>query len=137
MPCIAYHSSPIGRSAGSVRRPRVYTGGCSSRSSVSGISSRWRRARTSSWSASASPYGIRPSWATQSSSAIPALEVAPDRGEELRRQRAVERAVVPGHAQVGHRPDGDAIPADHHGPLHDRLEVEDRHLRLGGDGGGG
>ena len=37
IPCIRYQSSPIGSSPGAERRPRVYTGQCSSSSIVSGI----------------------------------------------------------------------------------------------------
>src|SRR5919198_1507010 len=67
MPWARYQSSPIGRSPGSVRLPFVYTGGCSRTSSRSGISPAWRRARSASWSAMPSRYGIVPSCATQSS----------------------------------------------------------------------
>src|SRR5690349_806703 len=122
MPWVRYQSSPIGSSSGFVRRPRVYTGSCSSRSRWSGSVDRWISSPTM--------YGTGCSYVDTSRSAIPALEVLPHAREELRRQRAVERAVVPGHAEVGHRPDGDAIPVHHDRPLDDRLEVEDRHLRL-------
>src|SRR5215212_1067808 len=67
MPWARYQSSPIGRSPGSVRLPLVYTGGCSSTSSRSGIAPAWRRSRSVSCSATPSRYGTVPSCATQSS----------------------------------------------------------------------
>src|SRR5690349_205967 len=116
MPCDQYHSSPIGRSAFSLRRPFVYVGGCSSSSSESAISPACRRSRSRFWISTASRYGTCPGTrATHSSGAASAtepLDVLAHAAEELRRQYAVERAVVPGHAEVGHRPDRDAIPAD-------------------------
>src|SRR3954467_5120341 len=109
MPCDQYHSSPIGRSAFSLRRLFVYVGGGSSSSSESGISPACRRSRSRVWSSTASRYGTWPGTrATHSSglaSATELLDVAPHAAEELGRQHSVERAVVPGHAQVGHRPD--------------------------------
>src|SRR3954470_4462523 len=135
MPCDQYQSSPIGRSDFSLRRPFVYVGGCSSSSSESAISPACRRSRSRFWISTASRYGTCPGTRATQSSGAPAsatelLDVPPHAAEELRRKDAVERAVVPGHAEVGHRPDRDAIPADHNGPLDDCLEVEDRHLRL-------
>ena len=60
--------SPSVSSSGFARRPRVYTGGCSSSSSTSGRSPRWRAARTSAWSWVASAYGVAPRLQTHSSS---------------------------------------------------------------------
>ena len=78
--------------------------------------------------------GRRPVRRTPGPVARLSLEPPPQRGQELRRQRAVERAVVPRHAEVGHVADRDRVVAvlvgDHHRPLDDRLGVEDRHLRL-------
>src|SRR5437868_5128216 len=65
----------------------------------------------------------------------PGLDSALERGEELRRERAVERAVVPGEAEDRHRADGYRIVDDDR-PLDDRLEVEDGDLRLVDDRGG-
>src|SRR5215208_8535086 len=42
----------------------------------------------------------------------------------------VERAVIPRQAQVAHGPHGDGVAGHHHRPFGDRLEVEDRDLRL-------
>ena len=53
--------------------------------------------------------------------------------KEARGDGAVQRAVVPRHAQVGHRAGGERVAVlglDDDGPLHDRLEVEDRDLGL-------
>src|SRR4051794_29801976 len=64
----------------------------------------------------------------------PALDMTLDRGQELGGQDAVQGAVVPGEAEDRHRADRDRVVAaavgDHDRPLDDRLEVEDRHLRL-------
>src|SRR3954469_25528664 len=110
MPCDQYQSSPIGRSARSLRRPFVYVGGCSSSSSESGISPAWRRSRSRVCSSTASVYGTRPGIRATQSSAIELLDVALDAAEELCRQHAVERTVVPGHAEVGHRPNAVLFP---------------------------
>src|SRR5436190_13678324 len=79
MPWDRYQASPIGSSPGSERRPRVYTGGCSSSSSTSGSSPAARASRTRSWSANAVRYStvasseIHSSWTTRSPySAAPA-----------------------------------------------------------------
>src|SRR5215204_794104 len=60
MPWARYQSSPIGSSPGSERRPRVYTGGCSSSSSTPGSSPACTRARMRSCSATPSRYSISP-----------------------------------------------------------------------------
>src|SRR4051812_44874823 len=74
MPWRRYQSSPMGRSAGSLRRPLVYTGGCSRRSRASGISPAWRRAQIRSWRRTPSRYGSVPRCATHSSgSAMPSM----------------------------------------------------------------
>src|SRR3954449_2762161 len=65
----------------------------------------------------------------------PGLDSTLERGEELRRERAVERAVVPGQAEDRHGADGYRIVDDDR-PFDDRLEVEDRDLRLVDDRGG-
>src|ERR671922_1668671 len=73
-------------------------------------------------------------WRMARTSALPVLDPTLQRREELGGQRAVEGAVVPGHAEVGQRSNGDAVAAvgvrDDYGPLDDGLEVEDGHLRL-------
>src|ERR671922_269641 len=73
-------------------------------------------------------------WRMARTSALPVLDPTLQRREELGGQRAVEGAVVPGHAEVGHGSNGDAVAAvgvrDDYGPLDDGLEVEDGHLRL-------
>src|SRR6185503_3056019 len=118
-----------------------------------------RRSRTTSCSASAARYSTTPSRTTSSSgrssaaapllwdrlpvadgrrsgvpSAIPALQPLPQRAEVLRGLRAVERAVVPREAEDRLRADLDHVAAivvlDDDSPLDDRLEVEDRDLRL-------
>src|SRR3954453_7896896 len=77
MPCERYHASPIGISPGSERRPRVYTGGCSSSSRTPGSSPSCTRVRTRSCSATPSRYSISPRWQTCSSS-IP-ISLRPER----------------------------------------------------------
>src|SRR5215210_3874114 len=67
MPCERYQASPIGSSPGSERRPRVYTGGCSSSSSTPDSSPAWTRARTRSCSATPSRYSTSPRLQTHSS----------------------------------------------------------------------
>src|ERR1700704_5123444 len=56
----------------------------------------------------------------------PALDVAPDRGQEPGGQGTVDRPVVPRHAKVGDRADRDGVGAalvgHDDGPLDDRLE---------------
>src|SRR3954470_20963308 len=59
----------------------------------------------------------------------PGLDSTLERGEELRCECAVERAVVPGQAEDRHGADGYRIVDDDR-PLDDRLEVEDGDLRL-------
>src|SRR4051794_34368719 len=94
-----------------------------------------RRSRTASCSSIAARYSTVPSRTTSSSGAlIPALQPSSHRAEELRSLRAVERSVVPGEAEDRLRADLDHVVAivvlDDDSPLDDRLEVEDRDLRL-------
>src|SRR4051812_5972277 len=77
MPWARYQASPIGISPGSERRPRVYTGGCSSSSRTPGSSPACTRARTRSCSATPSRYSTSPRWQTCSSS-IP-ISLRPER----------------------------------------------------------
>src|SRR6185312_13004012 len=92
-----------------------------------------RRSRTASCSASAARYSTVPR-RTTSTSSIPPLQPPAQRAEELRRLRAVERAVVPREAEDRLRANLDhVVPfgiADNDRALDDRLEVEDRDLRL-------
>src|SRR3954466_1827105 len=103
MPCDQYPSSPIGGSDFSLRRPFVYVGGCSSSSSESAISPACRRSRSRFWISTASRYGTCPGTRATHSSGAPVssgrsatepLYVLAHAGEELRRQNAVQRAVI-------------------------------------------
>src|SRR5439155_18829682 len=109
--------------------------GCSSSSSTSGIWSAWRAFSRSFWNASASAYGTQPARA-QSKVALlftPFLEPGFHAAEEARSLRAVDHPVVERQAQVSGRSNRDRVPfrsLHDDRALHDRLEIEDRHLRL-------
>src|SRR5919201_3552238 len=68
---------------------------------------------------------------------VEGFEVLAELFHELRGVGAVDQPVVVGEAEVHHRPDRDhvlaALVRDDDGPLDQRLDVEDRHLRLADD----
>src|SRR2546423_5016413 len=127
-------------SPGSVRRPRVTTGGCSSSSTVSGIAPLATSTASELCSSQAFWYGTSPRLRTCARTSdlvrgfVPRLQLLAQVAQEAAGEGAVHEAVVVRERQVHDRADRDhvlaAVVLDHPWPLDDGVGAEDRGLRL-------
>src|SRR3954466_11013638 len=124
----------------SVRRPSVTTGGCSRKSTVSGIAPCETAPASERCSSHASRYGTCPScsrYPPLTAVALPPFEPLAQLLEEPARVGAVDQPVVVRQRDVHDRLDRDRVVAalvlDHPRPLDERVRAEDRGLRLADD----
>src|SRR3954452_11032714 len=128
-------------SAPSARRPSVTTGGCSRKSTVSGMAPCETAPARERCSSQASMYGTCPSWsryAPLAAVALPPFEPLAEILEEPSGVGTVDQAVVVRQRDVHDRLDRNRVVAavvlDPPRPLDERVRPEDRRLRLADHG---